>query len=315
MVIVERRKRKGPVLTPSSLPCVGKMPTINITEGCSHDCVYCYTQGYSGYPGKGRVTLLENIPELTEGEIGRKRRKPRRVYFSPSSDAFQPVPEVLDVTYRTMAILLEHGVEVAFLTKGGVPEQFLQLFADTRAGVFAQIGITTLDEDIRRVTEPNAASIMQRLEDISGLVHSGAFVRARLDPLIPGLTDTVENLEPLLAELQRRGIRSIAASYLFLRPGFGQRLSHVPGLANSTEWTWHRFADGVGGGKMIDADYRRERFARLAFLAAKHGIDVHTCACKNPDLAESKNCRIAGPPAEPSAHPKGPLFGCLEQAE
>jgi DNA repair photolyase len=211
-----------------------------------------------------------------------------------------------------MAILLEHGVEVAFLTKGGVPERFLQLFADPRARVFAQIGITTLDEDIRRVTEPNAASTMQRLETISRLLRSGAAVRARLDPLIPGLTDADENLEPLLAELQRLGVRNVAASYLFLRPGFGQRLSHVPGLANATGWTWHRFADGVGGGKMIDAEYRRERFARLASLAAGHGIDTHTCACKNPDLPDSANCRIAGPSPEQGLSPNAPLFEHLE---
>jgi DNA repair photolyase len=288
------------------------MPTINVTEGCAHGCVYCYTQGYSGYPGAGRITLLENIPELVETELKRKRHKPGRVYFSPSSDAFQPVPDVLDVTYRTMANLLEHGVEVAFLTKGVVPERFGRLFADAHANVFAQVGITTLDEDIRRVIEPNAASAMQRLEDISGLVPSGASVRARLDPLIPGLTDTVENLEPLLAELQRLGVRSVAASYLFLRPGFGQRLSHVPGLANAKEWAWHCFADGVGGGKMIDAEHRRKGFARLASLAAEHAINVHTCACKNPDLPDSANCQIAGPSSEQGFLPNAPLFEHLE---
>lgn len=288
------------------------MPTINVTEGCAHGCIYCYTQGYSGYPGARRVTLLENIPELIEAELRRKRRKPDRVYFSPSSDAFQPVPEVLDVTYRTMATLLEHGVEVAFLTKGVVPEEFRRQFGEARARIFAQVGITTLDEDIRQATEPHAASAMQRLETISRLLRTGAAIRARLDPLIPGLTDTDENLAPLLKELGRRGIRSIAASYLFLRPGFGRRPSHLPGLASAAEWTWHRFADGVGGGKMIDAEYRRERFARLASLAAGHGIDAHICACKNPDLPDATNCRIAGPSPEQGLSPNVPLFEHLE---
>ena len=312
VVAVQRRQRKGPVLTPSSLPCLGRMPTINITEGCAHGCVYCYTQGYSGYPGAERVTLLENIPELVETELKRKRHKPGRAYFSPSSDAFQPVPEVLDVTYRTMKILLAHDVEVAFLTKGVVPERFLRLFARARAKVYAQVGITTLDETIRQTIEPNAASAMLRLETISRLLRTGVAVRARLDPLIPGLTDTDENLEPLLADLQRLGVRSVAASYLLLRPGFGQRLSHVPGLANATEWAWHCFADGVGGGKMIDAEHRRKGFARLASLAAGHGIDTHTCACKNPDLPDAANCRIAGPSPEQGLSPNAPLFEHLE---
>lgn len=312
MVIVERRKRKGPVLTPSSLPCLGKMPTINITEGCAHGCVYCYTQGYSGFPGQGRITLVNNIPDLVRTELKRKRRKPRRVYFSPSSDAFQPVSEVLNVTYRTMDILLDHGVEVALLTKGYIDERFLRLFANARARVFAQIGITTLDDDLRRAIEPSAASVPQRLETIAGLLRSGVSVRARLDPLIPGLTDTAENLRPLLAELQKRGIHSIAASYLFLRPAFGRRLaeqlSRLPGLTNVADWAWHRFADGVGGGHMIDTNQRRQRFARLTDLAAEFGIEVSICSCKNPDLPEATNCRIAGPSMEHTPQPEAPLF-------
>jgi len=115
---VEHGQRKGPILTPSSLPCLSDMPTINITEGCAHGCVYCYTQGYTNYPGAGRVVVFDNIPELVRTELPRKRRKPSRVYFSPSSDAFQPLQAVQAVTYETMSMLLHAGVEVAFLTKG-----------------------------------------------------------------------------------------------------------------------------------------------------------------------------------------------------
>jgi hypothetical protein len=82
----------------------------------------------------------------------------------------------------------------------------------------------------------------------------------------------------------------------------------VPGLANATEWAWHCFADGVGGGKMIDAEHRRKGFARLASLAAEHGIDLHICACKNPDVPDAANCRIAGPPAGARSPSQPPLF-------
>ena len=301
MVVVQRRQRRGRILTPSSLPCLGKMPTINITEGRAHGCVYCYTQGYSRYPGRGRITLFDNIPELVEAELRGKRNKPQRAYFSPSSDAFQPVREVLDVTFRTMSILLAQGVQVAMLTKGMVEDRFLELFARSSGDVFAQVGITTMDERLRNTLEPHAASASERLETIEGMMRSGVTVRARLDPLIPDLTDTAENLQPLLAELGRRGIRSIAASYLFVRPAFARRFSkHLAAIAQVTaaaeSWDWHRFADGVGGGNMIGPKERQKRFDRLAGLAAAAGTGMHVCACKNPDLTISSNCQIAGPP-------------------
>jgi DNA repair photolyase len=317
VVIVERQKRKGPILTPSSLPCLGNMPTINITEGCAHGCLYCYTQGYSGYPGAGRVVLFDNIPELVRTELCRKRRRPRRVYFSPSSDAFQPVPEILDVTYQTMSVLLESGVEVAFLTKGAIEERFLAMFSRCPTSVSAQIGITTLDQGLWRAFESGAASPRQRLQTIEDLTRIGVATRARLDPLMPDLTDTEENLSALLAELSRRGVQDIAASYLFLRPAFARGLSeHLHRGAGSArpacEWHWHDFADGVGGGQMIDREDRRQRFDRLEVLAAKHGIGVHVCACKNPDLAAGSNCRIAGPSPAALPMPDAPLFRATE---
>ncbi len=316
MVVVERRKRKGPILTPSSLPCLGSMPTINITEGCAHNCAYCYTQGYRDYPGRGRVILFDNIPELVRAELHRKRKMPRRVYFSPSSDAFQPLPEVLDVTFETMSALLARGVEVAFLTKGIVNERFGALFAKSPASVYAQIGITTTSQRLCGMLETGAASPAQRLQVIEGLRQIGLTVRARLDPLIPGLTDTADNLRPLLAELSQRGVQSIAASYLFLRPPFAQRLSEQLELALGSDsavgtWSWQSFADGVGGGQMIGPEERRSRFDWLGCLAAEYGIDVHVCACKNAYLAAGSDCQIAGPPMEAQLGHNAPLFDGL----
>ena len=316
MVTLERRNRKGPVLTPSSIPCLRGIPSINITEGCAHECAYCYTQGYSNYPGGDRVVLLENTAELVADELRRKRRLPKRVYFSPSSDAFQPLPEVQDVTFRTMSVLLEAGVEVAFLTKGVVGERFLGLFASATnpSLVFAQIGITTQDEGLWRALEPGAASPSRRLENIAALARIGVATEARLDPLIPDLTDTDASLDSLLAELKGRGIRAVAASFLFLRPAFAQRLAerlrsvHGPSISVG-EWGWQALADGVGGGRMIGPEDRRRRFSRLRALAARHGIEVHVCTCKNPGLGESSGCRIAGPPAKASQCRVPPLFG------
>jgi len=313
VVVLERRKRKGPVLSASSIPCLRHIPTINITEGCAHGCAYCYTQGYSGYPGAGRVVLYENLPELVEAELRRKRKRPRRVYFSPSSDAFQPLPEVQEITYQTMSILLQAGVEVAFLTKGAVDERFLTVFSHSPAKVFAQIGIASLCERVWKTLEGGAASPRQRLESIENLTGLGVVTTARLDPLIPDLTDTEASLEPLLAELARRNVRAIAASYLFVRPAFAQRLADCmrvisPSSPPVSDWPWQEFANGVGGGRVIDMEERRRRFAHLAALSRGYGIALHVCTCKNPGLGRDGGCQIAGPPY-PTSLDGFPLFG------
>jgi len=163
-------------------------------------------QGYANYPGRDRIVLYENAAELVREKLARKRKEPRRVYFSSSSDAFQNVPAVQNVSFETMRALLEAGVEVAFLTKGIVGERFIEPFACTPHLTFAQVGITTLQGSLSTKIEPSAASPLQRLNDIASLTRVGVSVTARLDPLVPNVTDTREGIVPLLSALRRTGI-------------------------------------------------------------------------------------------------------------
>jgi pyruvate-formate lyase-activating enzyme len=57
MVNVIRVERKTAVLTPSSLACLSRIPTVNLTAGCAHGCLYCYTRSYSSYPGEDKVAF------------------------------------------------------------------------------------------------------------------------------------------------------------------------------------------------------------------------------------------------------------------
>jgi sulfatase maturation enzyme AslB (radical SAM superfamily) len=79
-------ERKSAVLTPSSLACLSNIATINLTAGCAHGCIYCYTQGYSNSPRDGTIHLYANTADKLAQELRRKRKLPRAVYFSPSSD-------------------------------------------------------------------------------------------------------------------------------------------------------------------------------------------------------------------------------------
>ena len=94
MVEVKMVKRKSHVLSPSGLDCLAHIPTVNVSNGCAHGCLYCYTRGYSIYPGEEKIEVYENLLEKLKKELPRKKRRPRAVYFSPSSDVFQPVPEM-----------------------------------------------------------------------------------------------------------------------------------------------------------------------------------------------------------------------------
>jgi len=300
MVTVTRVKRRSAVLTPSGLACLSVLPTVNLTAGCLHDCVYCYIRGYRNYPGESRIILYEDTLDRLRYELRPGQPKPRAVYFSPSSDLFQPSPEVLELSHAVLEFLLGQGIGVAFLTKGEIPGETLGLLIDHADLVQAQVGLITLDEEIARVFEPRAASPRTRLCQLHSLIAGGVAAAARLDPILPTLTDDPKALDRQLAALAQVGVKRVAAGVLFLRPRISYWLSRrVPGEMLAPLLAAYREEEQA---VMRGAEYpiqnlplerRREILARLQGAAEAHGIRLDICGCKNADIARG-SCNIAG---------------------
>jgi DNA repair photolyase len=294
-------ERKSAVLTPSSLACLAHVPTVNLTAGCAHECVYCYACGYLTHPGEGRVRFYTNTLVKLEEELRRKRKKPTTVYFSPSSDPFQPVPEVLDMAYDVFRFLLESGISVAFVTKGRIPDPHRKLFAAHAPLVQGRIGLITLDPGTAAAFEPFAAPPEVRLAQAAELIRASVSVEARLDPILPGVTDGADCLEPLCAALAGVGVRKIAASVLFLRPavtGSLRRCVTDKPMLNTILGCFaggDRLAIHAGNSRVLalTASARLEIMERLRSIARHHGLAVLVCACKNPDIS-SGSCHISG---------------------
>ena len=301
MVTVIEVDRKSAILASSSIACLSHMPTVNLTSGCAHGCVYCYTRGYSTHPGEDKVVLYRNTLGKLKEELAHKRKRPQAVYFSPSSDLFQPVPEVLELGYLVLELLFSQGIGVAFLSKGHIPGKTMKLLLDHADKVKAQVGILTLDENIQRMFEPNAASIKVRIEQMAKLIAGGIAVEARLDPILPGLTDTPDVLNLLFSTLAKAGVRRAAASVLFLRPSVVESLKRnlrnekilqtLLGLyRDAKRLTIHAERSSVIA---LPPATREEIYGRVRSATEEVGIELLICACKNPDLAHG-TCNIGG---------------------
>jgi len=297
MSTVTRVRRKSSVLTPSSLPCLSTIPTVNLTVGCLHGCLYCYARSYREYPGEGRIIVYENTLEKLQDELSRRRKAPRVVYFSPSSDLFQPIDEVLGLGESIIRFLLSRRIGVSFLTKGRVPDNVLRLLCENADLVSAQIGIIGLDEDIIRTFETHAASPERRILQIETLVRAGVPTQARIDPILPTITDGSRESEALFAALAGVGITQIAVDVLFLRPAIVQSLRKNPAdkrrLARLLGAFDRAERSGHDSSWRLPLEVRRETLARMQRTAAAHGIEVKVCGCENPDLANG-SCNIAG---------------------
>ena len=294
-------QRRAEVLTRPKLPCLTGFHTINLSAGCPNECRYCYAQSYAHHPGWGTVAFYANAKDKLKEELARprdvrrERTLPRLVYFSTASEPFVPAPRVLDDLYEIMAALLDAGAALVVSTKGVIPDRFVDLFARHPGRAHVQVGITTLDDVARRLIEPRAASVAERLDNLARLVKAGVGTEARIDPLAPGLTDSDAGLAALLSEASRVGVRGAVVSFLFLRWGirFGNDLALGGWSARAMRKLYtYTVANYCGGGTihLPSTGYRAERFAAIGSIASAHGISIKICRCKNADIPEAVCC-------------------------
>jgi DNA repair photolyase len=313
MVEVIRVQRKTPVLTPSSLACLADIPAINLTAGCIHGCVYCYARGYSTYPGDGKVIVYVNTLEKVKAELERKRTKPSNVYFSPSTDVFQPVPVVLELGYSIFEFLFSRNIGVSFLTKGCIPDKTMELLLKNADKVKAQIGIITPEDNIRKIYEPYGATIDTRLEQMARLTAAGIEVEARMMPILPGITDNPEDVKKLLKAISDAGVYKLAISTLFLRPSIAAAFRQLIPDKTCSRNLLLRYSNQTrvpvhAKNSSVIPLARREReniYMWIKEIAVKYKVDISICGCMNPDIGGS--CNIAQ--TKPVQFLQSSLFG------
>lgn len=292
MAVILNVTRKSPVLKRPALPCLSHYHTVNLLAGCPYECRYCYAQSFRSNPGKGKVHFYHNTFDLLRRELPHKREKPVCVYFSTACEPFVPNQLVLDLLFNVMKLLLDYGIPLLISTKSSIPERFIHLFTQFPGMVNVQIGLTTAEEKVRQLLEPNAFPVKARLESLKALYDHNISAEIRMDPLIPGLTDTEQSFNMLCKQIAHYGATKAAVSYLFIRRG------NFHSMNFSFEcWSYHEIEQalytkiidkycGHGSIRIPDKEYRRESYKRLKEIADKNGLTLRMCGCKNPDLTQ-----------------------------
>ena len=170
---------------------------INPYTGCQHACSYCYarfTKRFSGHrePWGEFVDVKINAPDLLEREIGKKRRG--RVWASGVCDPYQPLEVKYELTKRCLRILAQHDWPVIIQTRSPLVLRDIEILERAK-GFEAGLTVTTADEGIRKLFEPNAPAIDDRVRTLDELHRRGVRTYAMIAPILPG----AEGLPEILA--------------------------------------------------------------------------------------------------------------------
>ena len=160
---------------------------VNPYVGCEHRCAYCYARFIKRFTGHNEewgefVDVKINAAELLEREV--KRKRVGRVWVSGVCDPYQPLEKRYELTKRCLEILSAHRWPVTIQTKSPLILRDLPLlrsFDDIEVG----FTITTAEENVRKIFEPNTPSIEDRIRTLGELRAIGVKTFAMIAPMLP----------------------------------------------------------------------------------------------------------------------------------
>jgi len=169
---------------------------INPYLGCQHSCTYCYARFMKKYSGHREawgqfVDVKVNAPELLKKEIAHKKQG--EVWISGVCDPYQPLEATYKLTRQCLAILAENNWPVIVQTKSPLVLRDIDILK--KGGNF-QVGfsIATAEEAIKKLFEPDAPSIKERIIALGELHQVGIKTYTMIAPLLPGAEDLAEIL-------------------------------------------------------------------------------------------------------------------------
>jgi DNA repair photolyase len=296
--------RPGTALHPTALTSDPEVLGLNLLRGCAYRCAFCSVRGSPYYDSDEELLFYEDTAARLAEELDGRSRLPRAVFVSPATDPFPPYAEVQEETCRVVATLASRGVETWLMTRGQIRPLALAVLETHRVRVKVTISLTTCDRALERVLEPWCASSRVRLKQIAALRRVGVPVQVALDPLIPGVTDTHENLSNVLEAVAAAGVRHVTASYVFLREGITKLLSAALAPLGLDSVVEQEFAEGpvltspgLAAARYLPRSRRQRGYGKLISLAAPHGITVSFAGSTNPDFGtpRSQASRIPRP--------------------
>lgn len=213
---------------------------MNIYRGCTHGCIYCDSRSkcYQINHEFEDIEVKANAMELLEKALRGKRKK-CMIGTGSMTDSYIHLEEKLENTRKCLELINQYGFGVAIQTKSARILRDLDLLKEInrKTKCVVQMTMTTYDEGLCKLIEPNVSTTKERFEVLKIMRDNKIPTVVWLDPILPFINDTEENLRGILGycvEAKVHGILCFGMG-LTLREGnreyFYQKLdTSFPGL-------------------------------------------------------------------------------------
>jgi DNA repair photolyase len=213
----------------NKVPAASRMPfryTINPFRGCTHSCVFCFarpTHAYldfnAGRDFERQIVVKVNAPELARAELNKPSWKREQVALGTNTDPYQWVEGRYKLMPGIWEAMRDARNPCSILTKSPLLLRDLEVMRQINevTDFSAALSVPTLDEKAWRATEPHTPNPRARLEAVAELTRNGIRTGVLIAPLMPGVNDAPEQVEPILELAAEAGAAFVTGIALHLR--------------------------------------------------------------------------------------------------
>jgi DNA repair photolyase len=258
---------------------------LNVYRGCGHRCVYCFAQYSHKYLDTTEffddIFAKINAADDLNADFSKRSWKNDPVNVCGVTDGYQPLEERYALMPKIIETFIRHKNPMVITTKSTLLLRDADLLEELNkvAGVCVQASVSTIDESVREKIEPFASPTSDRLNMLGELGKLGIRVGALLMPIIPHLTDDLENLESIFGLAKKNGAKFIFPSALNLRGNtkkvfFDYMEELFPSLVEKIKPLY--------GGSYADKGYLETLRKKIGFLRKKLNFYNEIAANKLP---------------------------------
>ena len=248
---------------------------MNVYRGCSHGCIYCDSRSkcYQFTHPFEDIEVKRNAPELLEQAL-RSKRKKCMIGTGAMSDPYMHCEEELQLTRRCLEIILKYGFGAAVQTKSDRILRDIDLLDEINrsAKCVVQMTLTTYDDDLCKILEPNVCNTRRRIEVLEQMRERGIPTVVWLTPILPFLNDTEENVAAILNECARVGVKGVIDFGMGLTLREGDREYYYAALDRHFPGMKERYITRYGNAYELPSPNAKKLKAVFRQICREHGL-------------------------------------------
>ena len=248
---------------------------MNNYRGCQHNCIYCDSRSlcYGMEHDFEDIEVKQNAPFLLEKALKSKRKK-CMIGTGAMSDPYIPLERELKLTRQCLEIVERYGFGATVLTKSSDVLRDLDLFRsiNSKSKAVIQMTLTTYDETMCKIIEPNVSSTKERFEALKIFRDNGIPTVVWLDPFLPFINDTEENIKGLLDYCVKAKVKGIICFDIGLTLRSGNREYFYKQLDRHFPKLKEKYIGSYGNSYEITSRNRDKLMKIITDVCRKNGI-------------------------------------------